>query len=190
MADVKTPQIASNDTDLVIDIDGYFAPAGPGGLSLYPASPCRVIDTRQLGPPFTGTLTPPVDVVDSICGTPSTAQAYVFNVTVVPSGGLGYLTLWPDGEQKPVVSSLHAVDGKVDAYASGLTPTDPRHLQLLRVVGPKPTQMRQRERVCRISVHHSSAPVSNHLPSREQYRLITFSAWRRSLLDGSVRKEG
>ena len=37
---------ASNDTDLVIDINGYFAPAGPGGLSLYPVAPCRVIDTR------------------------------------------------------------------------------------------------------------------------------------------------
>ena len=47
----------SNDTDLVIDINGYFAPAGPGGLSLYPAAPCRVIDTRQIGSgqPFSGT---------------------------------------------------------------------------------------------------------------------------------------
>ena len=46
----------SNDTDLVIDINGYFAPAGPGGLSLYPAAPCRVIDTRQIGSgqPFSG----------------------------------------------------------------------------------------------------------------------------------------
>ena len=37
----------SNDTDVIIDIDGYFAPPGPGGLSLYPAVPCRVIDTRN-----------------------------------------------------------------------------------------------------------------------------------------------
>ena len=39
----------SNDTDLVIDINGYFAPAGTGGLSLYPMAPCRVIDTRKIG---------------------------------------------------------------------------------------------------------------------------------------------
>ena len=38
----------SNDTDLVIDINGYFAPPGQGGLSLYPAAPCRVIDTRKM----------------------------------------------------------------------------------------------------------------------------------------------
>ena len=41
---------------------------------------------------------------------PSTAQGYVFNATVVPTGGLGYLTLWPDGEGQPVVSTLNAVE--------------------------------------------------------------------------------
>ncbi len=127
----------SNDTDLIIDINGYFAPAGPGGLSLYSVAPCRVIDTRHVGSgqPFRGTLTPPVDVVDSPCGLLADAQAYVFNATVVPTGALGYLTLWPDGATKPLVSTLNALDGsitnnmaivptsngKVDAYASGLT---------------------------------------------------------------------
>jgi uncharacterized repeat protein (TIGR03803 family) len=125
----------SSDTDLIIDINGYFAPPGTGGLSLYPTAPCRVIDTRQLGPPFSGTLSPPVDVVGSFCGPPATAQAYVFNATVVPSGSLGYLTLWPDGQSKPLVSTLNALDGsitnnmaivpntngKVDAFASGIT---------------------------------------------------------------------
>jgi hypothetical protein len=66
---------------------------------------------------------------------PSAAQGYVFNATVVPSGGLGYLTLWPDSENKPVVSTLNAIDaaitsnmaivpninGKTDAFASGTT---------------------------------------------------------------------
>jgi YVTN family beta-propeller protein len=125
----------TNDTDLVIDIDGYFAAAGPGGLSLYGVPPCRVIDTRQLGPPFSGTLSPPVDVVDSQCSVPSVAQAYVFNASVVPQGSLGYLTLWPDGTNRPLVSTLNALDGsissnmaivpntngKTDAYASGIT---------------------------------------------------------------------
>jgi YVTN family beta-propeller protein len=128
----------SANTHLLIDIDGYFAPAGPGGLSLYPAVPCRVIDTRKVGSgqPFTGTLAPPVNVLDSPCGPPAAAQAYVFNATVVPVTSLGYLTLWPDGSTQPVVSTLNAVDGaltnnmaivptnngKVDAYAgSGLT---------------------------------------------------------------------
>ena len=87
----------TNDTDLIIDINGYFAAAGMGGLSLYGVSPCRVLDTRSVGSgqPFTGTLTPPVDVVDAGCAASSLAQAYVFNASVVPDGALGYLTLWP-----------------------------------------------------------------------------------------------
>jgi DNA-binding beta-propeller fold protein YncE len=127
----------TNDTDLVIDINGYFAPAGEGGLSLYGVQPCRVIDTRKVDPgnPFSGTLNPPVDVVDTGCAASSTAQAYVFNASVVPYGALGYLTLWSDGAHQPLVSTLSALDGSissnmaivpstngsVDAYASGIT---------------------------------------------------------------------
>ena len=125
---------AYNDTDLVIDIDGYFAPPTQGGLSLYPLAPCRILDTRNGSGAFSGTLSPPVDVLGSPCGIPSQSQAYVLNATVVPVGSLGYLTLWPDGEQQPYVSTLNAYDGaitsnmaivpagnhgKIDAYASG-----------------------------------------------------------------------
>ncbi len=124
----------NNDTDLLIDIDGYFAAPGTGGLSLYPTAACRVFDTRNNnGLPFSGELT--VNVVNSICAPPSTAQAYVFNATVVPPGALGYLTLWPDGQNQPLVSTLNATDGaitsnmaivptnngSIDAYASALT---------------------------------------------------------------------
>ena len=125
----------SNDTDLVIDINGYFAPAtsGPGGLTLYDLEPCRVLDTRQSIGAFTGKLY--VDVVDAFCGVPSVAQAFVFNATVVPQGALGYLTLWADQQQQPLVSTLNALDGAItsnmaivpttngwiDAYASGTT---------------------------------------------------------------------
>ncbi len=126
---------ASNDTDLVADIDGYFAAPGSGGLSLYTETPCRVIDTRKGNGAFSGLLSPPVDVVGSPCGVPGLARAYVFNATVVPVGALGYLTLWPDGETQPVVSTLNAIDGAItsnmaivpnldgetDAYASGIT---------------------------------------------------------------------
>ena len=125
----------SSDTDLVIDINGYFAPAATGGLNFYTLTPCRVIDTRNPvgSPPFSGTTT--VNVTPSGCGSPATAQAYALNATVVPSGSLQYLTLWPDGQNMPVVSTLNAdpsmvtsnlailptTNGAVDAYATGLT---------------------------------------------------------------------
>jgi hypothetical protein len=115
----------TNDSDLVIDINGYFAPPGAGGLSLVPLTPCRVLDTRNPpgsaleldpqgpagSPPISGTLA--VNVTAGGCGVPASAQAYVLNATVVPPGILGYLTLWPDGASQPLVSTLNAIDGAV-----------------------------------------------------------------------------
>ncbi len=122
-------------TQLIADINGYFAPPGQGGLSLYPTPPCRVLDTRLSGGAFSGQRNPPVDVVDSPCLIPNSAEAYVLNVTAVPVGILGYLTLWPDGVAMPLASTLNALDGiitsnmsvvqnldgRVDAYAAGTT---------------------------------------------------------------------
>jgi hypothetical protein len=117
--------------NVILDVDGYFAPPATGGLSLYPTTPCRVVDTRPLS--FAGTIGVPVE--GSTCAPPSAAEAYVLNATTVPSGELGYLTLWPDGSAAPVVSTLNALDGavtsnmaivptkdgKIDAYADGTT---------------------------------------------------------------------
>ncbi|HUA83494.1 MAG TPA: hypothetical protein VMB85_06505, partial [Bryobacteraceae bacterium] len=38
---------------------------------------------------------------------------YVFNATVVPSGPLGYLTMWPQGTTRPTVATLNALDGAI-----------------------------------------------------------------------------
>ena len=125
----------SDDADVILDINGYFAPPETGGLSLYTVAPCRVIDTRSGSGAFDGTLNPPVNIEGSTCAPPSTALAYVLNATVVPSGPLDYLTLWPDGEMQAYVSTLNALDGaitsnmaivptnngKIDAYASNPT---------------------------------------------------------------------
>ena len=36
----------SNPSDVVIDVNGYFAAPAAGGLSLFALTPCRVLDTR------------------------------------------------------------------------------------------------------------------------------------------------
>ncbi len=124
-----------DNTNLAIDINGYFAAPGSGGAQFYPSAPCRVLDTRNVGSgqPFSGEMT--VNVVTSPCAPPAASKAFVFNATVVPSPGFTYLTLWPDGQGQPVVSTLNAndgyitsnmaivpnQDGKIDAYAQGLT---------------------------------------------------------------------
>ena len=112
----------TNDSDMVIDVNGYFAPPDPGGLSLFNLGPCRVLDTRNpVGSlPFNGAID--VNVIGSGCGVPASAQTFVLNATVVPSGLLGFLTLWPQGSPQPLVSTLNAIDGAVTSNMA-LVPT-------------------------------------------------------------------
>ncbi len=109
----------SDTSDVILDINGYFAPPGSGGLSLYTVAPCRLIDTRPNA--FNGVL--PVNVEGSACAPPSSAEAYVFNATVVPPGALDYLTLWPAGENQPYVSTLNALDGVITSNMA-IVPTN------------------------------------------------------------------
>jgi len=123
----------TNDTDLIVDINGYFAPpGGAGALSLYPLTPCRVADTRTAAAPFGGpslggNTSRSFTVPASACAVSATAQAYSLNVTVVPPNPLTYLTAWPSGVAQPVVSTLNSLAGKIVANAAivpaGATPT-------------------------------------------------------------------
>jgi hypothetical protein len=125
----------TNATDMAIDINGYFAAPVSGGLSLYNLTPCRIEDTRNPSgtPAFTGTVTETATGV--ACGVPPEARSLVLNATAVPSGALGYISLWANGGSQPVVSTLNALDGSitsnmavvpttnglVNAYAAGAT---------------------------------------------------------------------
>ncbi len=103
----------SDPSDVVIDVNGYFAPPTAGGLSLFALTPCRVLDTRNspVRPPTASSFD--VSVALSGCGAPATAQSYVMNATVVPPGPFSFLTLWPQGTTQPLVSTLNAIDGAI-----------------------------------------------------------------------------
>jgi len=109
-----------------VDINGYFAPPGTGGLSFYALTPCRVADTRLPNGPFGGPSllgTRTYAVPSSSCGVPSGAQAYSLNATVWPATSfLNWLTLWPAGGAMPVVSTLNSWDGRLVANAA-IVPT-------------------------------------------------------------------
>ncbi len=109
---------ASNATDLVIDVNGYFVPSTDAwALSFYPAAPCRIRDTRLIGGALAGGETRPFAIAN-VCGIPVAAQAYSLNITTVPKGPLGYVTIWPHGGTQPVVSTLNAPTGAVTANAA------------------------------------------------------------------------
>ncbi len=116
----------SDDAEVIIDINGYFAaPGGPGALSLFALIPCRVADTRGNG--FSGFFGPPslsaniqrnYPILSSSCAVPSAAQAYSLNVTVLPAAPLTFLSVWPAGQSQPPVSTLNSPLGKVVANAA------------------------------------------------------------------------
>lgn len=115
--------LATNRTDLILDINGYFDAAGADAF--YTVDPCRIADTRT-GSGFTGLFGPPspapgvnreFPLVSGGCGLPA-AHAYSLNVTAVPQQALGYAALWPSGSNKPLVSTLNAPDGLVTANAA------------------------------------------------------------------------
>ncbi len=114
----------THNTDLVVDIDGYFASPGAGGLSLFPLTPCRGLDTRNPSgaPPFSGRID--VDFVIGPCAVPPAARAYAVNATVVPQSPLGFLTMWPQGSAQPLVSSLNASDGSITSNMALVTGTN------------------------------------------------------------------
>ncbi|HLJ45113.1 MAG TPA: hypothetical protein VKU01_03855, partial [Bryobacteraceae bacterium] len=115
---------ASDATQAIIDINGYFAPATTANsMSFYSLTPCRVVDTRGAigplgGPVMSGGSARSFPVSSSPCGAPNTAQAYSLNITVVPRHTLGYLTSWPTGQTQPVVSTLNSPNGLIVANAA------------------------------------------------------------------------
>ncbi len=97
------------------------AVAGPA-LRFVTVTPCRVVDTRTAngafgGPALSGNSRD-FAIPIGACGIPATAKAYALNVTVLPRGSLGYLTIWPTGQPQPYVSTLNSGDGRVKANAA------------------------------------------------------------------------
>jgi hypothetical protein len=89
-------------------------------LQLVPVPPCRLVDTRPQyggnGPIQGGTSQS--FVLTGKCSIPDTAAAFSLNAAVVPQGPLGYLTIWPTGQTRPVVATLNSLDGRIKANAA------------------------------------------------------------------------
>jgi hypothetical protein len=104
-------------------------PSGADGpFQYYPLTPCRVVDTRNTSP-SQGGYGPGLKngeskqfPVQGNCLVPVGAKAVTMNVTVTkPATTIlygGYLTLWPTGGTKPLVSTLNWPTG-TGALANG-----------------------------------------------------------------------
>ena len=124
----------TSDTHIVVDVTGYYAPPGAGGLYFHPLpKPIRLLETRagELGCNTPGAPIPGgVDTTQLARLTcdgvtiPTAARAIVGNATTVNPGG-GYLTLFPADATRPLVASSNYLPGQVmnAPFTVGLSPT-------------------------------------------------------------------
>jgi hypothetical protein len=120
---------AFNDTDFLIDINGYFAPDdGVNGLYFYTAAQCRVSDTTTTdGPAYANESTRTLGVAASerCVGVPTTARAFALNFTAIPGGSpMPFLTAYPTGQSQPNASVLNAFEGQT-VTNSAIVPSGP-----------------------------------------------------------------
>lgn len=95
---------------------------GQSPLNFVSMQPCRLVDTRNAvgplgGPSLVANTARTFPIVSGPCGIPSNVVAYSLNVTVVPPGFLGFLTVFPTGGPQPVASTVNAYFGGAVANA-------------------------------------------------------------------------
>jgi hypothetical protein len=112
-SDGKVSLFTMGGADLIADVAGWFtdstAAVGSAGLFV-PVTPVRMLDTRQ----EPTAPTSPVSSLTRLIGStavvpPNAAVAVAASLTVTESGGAGYVTAWPAGTSRPLVSNLNTV---------------------------------------------------------------------------------
>ena len=116
----------TNTTNVVLDINGYFTTSNGSTLAFYPLTPCRVADTRNpdgsLGGPYlSGGHERDFPVLQSSCWTAEQCRGVFVQLHRCArrhSAGVAYLTVWPQGQSRPVVSTLNDLTNTVVANAA------------------------------------------------------------------------
>jgi len=95
----------------IVGLFGATSATAQTGLQFFAIAPCRVVDTRNPvstnGGPMMGNDSQRNFAIRGTCGVPSTAKAVSLNVTIVSPTAASFLTLWPSGGAKPVVSTIN-----------------------------------------------------------------------------------
>ncbi|MDQ3014041.1 MAG: hypothetical protein M3X11_25470, partial [Acidobacteriota bacterium] len=125
---------ALNTTDTVIDVTGYYAPPGAGGLYFHMLpTPVRLLETRMgqtagcvlPGMPLPGGADSLQTATTACTGIPAGARAIVGNATTVSPQSGGYLTLYPADAARPLIaSSNYSTNQLVNGpFTTGLSPS-------------------------------------------------------------------
>lgn len=97
---------ASTDSDLIVDITGYYVPAATATAGRFVSlTPARALDTRTIGAPVLGGTTRIVDL--SAVGVPASASAAVVKLTLTEPVGPGFVTAFPADTALPLASNVN-----------------------------------------------------------------------------------
>jgi hypothetical protein len=94
-ADGRLCVFSSAATDVVVDLQGAFTPAGPATSGFTPAPPSRVLDTRESG----RAALLQVQV-------PAGSSAVALNIAVTGSSAAGFVAAYPCGGSRPFVANV------------------------------------------------------------------------------------
>ncbi len=99
---------STSTSDLVADIAGYFLPTAPTASGRYqPVMPARLLDTRDTGGPFIPGEQRDLAVTGRGGVPPTGVSAVMLNLTSTNAAGAGFVTVWPAGIVRPVVSNVN-----------------------------------------------------------------------------------
>ena len=110
-------------TDVVVDLEGYFAPEAVGSTagSYVPLTPARITDTRSgsgypnAGQTLASSGTLNIQVTGAGGVPTSGVTGAVLNVTATNTTAAGYLTAYPAGTSRPLASNLNWTAGETVA---------------------------------------------------------------------------
>jgi hypothetical protein len=128
----------SDAMDLVVDVVGFFAPAGAEGATVFhEMGACKVVNTQDPNGPAGGPLllgqTPrdfPIGIPVGACGGAAWARAYVMNLTLAPLAQLASVIIQPSGPGYVPGWTLLSTDAQVTA-GTGLVPASLSGLRVL-----------------------------------------------------------
>jgi hypothetical protein len=116
-------------TDIVVDLEGYFAPASSTAGAYVPLTPARICDTRPVQSGVVanqcngngtgmGTLAAGGSLNIQVTGeglVPAGATGAILNVTVTNTTAASYLEAYPEGATQPTASNLNWTAGETVA---------------------------------------------------------------------------
>ena len=100
--------------DLLADVVGYYSPVS--GDYFTPVTPIRALDTRAGTGAAAGRVAQGGEValqITSANGVPADATGVVLNITAVTPDAAGFVTVYPNGVNRPLASNLNFVAGDV-----------------------------------------------------------------------------